>query len=115
MNPEYKLGVRTEAVSDIVGHVRQVFKLKDGKVTPLQDDGQIRYGKNGTDPMPMSEYIAGLRTSKPHYFEPNSGGGAGGSGGEGGAGETIDPSNRHAISQNLQEIASGKKTVGVAE
>lgn len=115
MNPEFKLGVKSEAVSDIVGHVRQVYKLKEGKVTPMQDDGQVRYGKDGKNPMPMPEFIAGLRTPKPHYFEPNSGGGAGGSVDGGGTGEVIDPTNRHAISQNLKDIASGKKTVAVPE
>ena len=93
--------VAKTAVEDVVTRARSVFKLKDNKATPLDDKGQIIYGKNGADPMTPTEWIKGLKSEAPHLFTQPKGGGAGGGGGGGAGGkgrETMSP---------LQKVAAG--------
>jgi hypothetical protein len=68
------LGVRKTAVDDVLLRARTTFKLKDGKPTPFDSDGQVIYGKDGSNPMSPSEWLQGLNKSAPHLFEESNGG-----------------------------------------
>ncbi len=103
-------GVRKTAIPDVLSRGRQVWRLKDGKPVPLRDD-QIIYGKDGTEPMSMQEWINQLQSEAPHLFEPSTGGGAQhGSSGNTRPG-TISIRDRDAINNNLEAIAEGKVIV----
>lgn len=81
-----KKGLRATAVLDIKARARQVFKLIEGKVVAVEADGKtVRYGKDATTPLTISEWVDQQVSDAPHLFESSSGGGAGGSG-SGGAG-----------------------------
>lgn len=70
-----KAGVRPEAMQDALLRGRNLYKLVDGKPTPMEGD-KVIYGKNGIDPMPVSEWFGRQVTEAPHWFNPSQGGGA---------------------------------------
>jgi hypothetical protein len=100
-----KLGVQPTAVDDVLLRAKTVFKLHEGKPTPFGSDGNVVYGKDGTSPMAIGEYIDGLKTQAPHLFQPSTGSGAGGSGG--GAGPRGN--NGSANLNPTQKIAEGMR------
>jgi hypothetical protein len=68
-------GVKKSAVPDVILRGRQIYKLVDGKPTPMKGE-QIIYGKNPREPMPIAEWVGTLAKEADHLFEPSSGGGA---------------------------------------
>lgn len=79
-----KLGVRKEAIGDLVLRGRGSLKFEDGKLIAYGDDGKKLYGASG-DPMTVDEWAAQLTKTAPHLFEESKGQGAPGSGpGQGG-------------------------------
>ena len=72
-----KAGVVPTAVDDIVLRAKTTYVVENGVPTP-KNDGKVVYGKDGTNPMPINEWVDGLRTSAPHLFQGSTGGGAGG-------------------------------------
>ncbi len=75
-----KRGLRPTALTDITARARQTFKLVNG--VPQAFDGDVpRFGKDGTSPMTLAEWVDALVSDAPHLFEANAGGGAAGSGG----------------------------------
>jgi len=79
-----KRGLRPTAITDITARARMTFKLVDG-VPQAFDGDAARYGKDGTSPMTLAEWVDALVSDAPHLFEANAGSGAAGSG-SGGAG-----------------------------
>jgi len=71
-----KVGAYESALDDIESRARQVYKLVDGEILPIDSKGQVIYGRNGSDPMPMSEWLKGLAKEAPHLFKGSEGGGA---------------------------------------
>lgn len=69
-------GVEEHAMEDVLLRGRGVFKVKDGKAIPHDKDGKIIYGKDGSTPQAMSEWLAGLSSTAKHLFKQSSGGGA---------------------------------------
>jgi hypothetical protein len=86
-----KAGVLPTAIPDVLGRGRAIYKLVDGKPTPMEGDKTI-YGKDGVNPMPVSEWFGKLTADAPHLFKSSQGGGAnpGAGAGAGGAG-SMDP------------------------
>lgn len=82
-----KAGAHESALDDIESRARQIYKLVDNQITPLDDKDQVVYGRNGSDPMPMAEWLKGLATSAPHLFKDSNGGGSRNNG-KGGADRT---------------------------
>ncbi|MDJ0792547.1 MAG: hypothetical protein QNJ71_11685 [Acidimicrobiia bacterium] len=76
-----KMGVLNSAMDDVVLRAKSVFKVEDGKAVPYDKDGVI-YNKDGSSPMPVTDWVKGLKKSAPHLFELSAGSGA--SGGRGG-------------------------------
>jgi hypothetical protein len=75
-----KRGLRPTALTDITARARQTFKLVNG--VPQAFDGDApRFGKDGTSPMTLAEWVDALVSDAPHLFEANAGSGAAGSGG----------------------------------
>lgn len=92
-----KLGVRPTAVDDVLLRAKTVFKVKDGVATPMDSQGNTIYGKDGTNPMSVGDWVDSLKQSADHLFTPSNGGGA--QGGAGGANLTnLSP---------VQKIAAG--------
>jgi len=92
-------GIRETAIDDVLLRARQTFKLHEGTATPFDQDGNIIYGKDGTNPMSTTEWMKGLEKSAPHLFKESSGGGARRNPGYGG-GDTSNMS-------TLQKITAG--------
>ena len=69
-------GVRNTAVPDVKGRGRQLFKLQDGKVVAIDENGKEKFGKDGKT-LSVTEWMDSLATDAPHLFEPNGGGGSG--------------------------------------
>lgn len=89
-----ELGLRPTAREDLVGRVRQLFQLKDGKPVALNTEGAEIYGAGG-EPMTIKEYVANLVEKAPHLFEASTGGGSKNGNGTGGGGKpTVNPWNK---------------------
>ena len=71
-----KAGAYESALDDIESRARQVYKLVEGQIVPLDSAGQVLYGRNGSDPMPMAEWLKGLAALAPHLFKGSEGGGS---------------------------------------
>jgi hypothetical protein len=71
-----KAGVRPGALPDVINRARRVWRLVDGVPTPTDGDKLI-YGKDPSKPLPMEEWLDGLRKGDgAHLFEGSGGGGA---------------------------------------
>lgn len=64
------------AVDDILLRAKSTFKIEDGKAIPYDGDGDIQYGKTGSDPMSVGEWLDGLSKTAPHLFKQSHGSGA---------------------------------------
>jgi hypothetical protein len=99
-----KSGVQSTAVEDVLLRAKTVFKIKDGVATPVDQTGNVIYGKDGSTPMSVIDWAAGLKKQAPHLFQPSAGGGAPGSGNSGGQGG--------ANLSSLQKINEGLNQLG---
>lgn len=75
-----KAGAAPTAVDDMVLRARGTYVVENGIPTPKNEKGEIIFGKDGKTPMPMEEWVTGLKEVAPHLFLGASGGGAGGGG-----------------------------------
>lgn len=73
-----KQGVRPTAVDDVLLRARTMFKVKDGNAVPFNDKGEVVYGKDGVNPMAITDWVESLKGTADHLFVPSSGGGAAG-------------------------------------
>ena len=97
------------ALEDIKLRAKDIWKVQpNGGLVPMEGDN-ILYGKAGTAPMTPEEWVMGLTQTAPYLFEPNQGGGSQGGGGRQQSADRVVP--RGAFAANLEDIASGKKTV----
>lgn len=94
------IGVIPTAVDDVVLRAKATFSMKNGEVVPLDAKGNVIYGKDGTTPLSVDEWVKGLKQSAPHLFEGMKGSGAAGS--RGGPG-SVDVSKM----TSTQKIAAG--------
>lgn len=78
-----KLGVHETAVDDVVLRGRASFIVKEGTAISEQD-GKVVYGKDGTTPLGIDEWMTGLKKSAPHLFKGSQGSGASGGNGQSG-------------------------------
>lgn len=75
-----KSGVQPTAVDDVLLRAKATFKIKDGNAVPVDAQGNVVYGKDGTTPMSVVDWTTGLKKQAPHLFQGSQGGGAQGSG-----------------------------------
>ena len=80
-------GVKPEHYEDVIARMTILgvdgvkWDLVDGKVVALDATGQVKYGKNPTQPMSFEEGFEVLATKVPGFFQPSTGGGAQNNGG----------------------------------
>jgi len=90
VNEATKRGLRPTAIPDATARARATFKLVAG--VPQAFDGDVpRYGRDGTSPLTLAEWVDALVSDAPHLFEANAGGGAIGSGSRGAATGVANP------------------------
>jgi len=76
-----KFGVRAAALPDLTNRARQIFKIVDGELRPVQRDGKSPVlGADGANPISFEEWVTRQVAEAPHLFESSAGGGAMGSG-----------------------------------
>ena len=106
-----KRGLRVTAIPDVTSRARAAFKLVNG--VPQAFDGDApRFGRDGTSPMTLAEWVDALVSDAPHLFEANAGGGAAGSG-PGGTGSASARASRNPFRKetwNLTEQMKLQKT-----
>lgn len=98
-----KKGVAPTAVDDIVLRARGTYQIKDGVPIPVNEKGETIYGKDGTTPMPMEDWVEGLKPAAPHLFLGAQGSGAGG----GGNPATKTTANMSAVDKINAGLAAG--------
>lgn len=104
--------VRPGAITDIIARGRGVWTVdEDGNPVPRDQDGKVRYGKDGKEPITMQEWAEGLLLDAPYLFEGSAGGGSAGGRGEGGAKKRVAMDDQESINNNLEAIAMGKVEV----
>ena len=91
-------GALPTGVDDVVLRAKAVFQMKDGAVVPVDSKGNIIYGKDGSTPLGIDEWVANLKKVAPHLFEFMKGSGAGG-----GVGAGVDTSKM----SSTQKISAG--------
>lgn len=74
-------GVNASALPDILERAYKVFQVQDNGDLIAKDGEVTIYGGDGSTPLTVSEWIAKLKESAPHFFKSSAGGGAGGNGG----------------------------------
>lgn len=84
-----KAGIQSTAMQDVLLRGRSLYRLVDGKPVPMAEGDKVIYGKDGVNPMPVSEWLDRLTTEAPHLFVPSQGGGA--RPGDGGRRSVADP------------------------
>ena len=83
-----KFGVRAAALPDLTNRARQIFRMIDGELRPVQRDGKSPVlSADGANAISFEEWVTRQVAEAPHLFESSAGGGATGSG-SGGAGYT---------------------------
>jgi len=81
-------GVKDTAVSDILTRAGNVFRVVNGQAVAFDGDSQI-YGKDGTTPLSMKDWLAGQAATAPHLFKESTGSGAENNSGGGAAKKTM--------------------------
>lgn len=94
-------GVVPTAVDDVVLRAKATFQVKGADVVAVDAKGNVIYGKDGTTPLSIDEWVKDLKKSAPHLFEGMRGSGANGN--RGGPGGITDTSKMNPT----QKIAAG--------
>lgn len=95
--------VLASAVDDVLLRAKSVFKVVEGVAVPHDGDNNVIYGKDGTNPMGISEWMGKLAKDASHLFEGSQGGGGGG-GNRPGGGQQMDPSKMTAAQKITQGL-----------
>jgi hypothetical protein len=96
-------GVQPTAVEDVLLRAKTVFQIKDGQSVPMDKSGAVIYGKDGSTPMSVNDWVANLKKQAPHLFLGSSGGGAAGSRSPAGA-DTSKLSSTQKITAGLDSL-----------
>lgn len=101
-----KQGVIPEAVDDVVLRAKGVYSIDEkGVPIPKGSDGKVVYGKDGTAPMAVEEWLGSLKTSAKHLFQGARGSGAGGGDNGAGRGDMSKLTPAQKISAGLSNTA----------
>lgn len=103
-----KNGALPTALDDVVLRARTVYSMDKGQPIPKDGKGQIIYGKDGTTPMAVEDWLVDLKKTAPHLFAGSQGSGAGG--GRGGSGVT-DTSKLTAAQKIALGLSQGMSTM----
>lgn len=98
-----KSGILPTAVDDVLLRAKQIYKVDAGAAVPKNEKGETIFGKDGTNPMPITEWIGGLKETAVHLFQPSQGGGATGGQGKGAVQQAnMTPTQKIAAGLNAQ-------------
>ena len=95
-----KRGLRASALPDLKARARAAFRIVGG-VPQIFDGETLRVGADGVSPATADEWVGGLVSDAPHFFDANAGGGAAGSGSRGAGSGGVNPFRKE--SWNLTE------------
>lgn len=104
-----KNGALPTALDDVVLRARTVYSMDKGQPVPKDDKGQIIYGKDGSTPMSMADWLVSLKKSAPHLFAGSQGSGAGGGRGAPGG---VDMSKLTPSQKISMGLTMGANTMG---
>lgn len=99
------------AVSYIQARAATIWKIGDKGLEARDAEGNLKYGKDGKEPLVLKEWINELEKESPFLFKPNTGGNAPGNNVAAKAGQTIGAGDKEAFASNIEEIAKGNVTV----
>ena len=105
------------AMVDILNRANGVWYLdEEGNMYAKNEDGNIKYGKDGTEPITPEEWVDDLKSSNPHLFKENTGGGAPGSNNSPtiprvGGKKYVSINDPVAMGKNAEAIAKGEMEV----
>ncbi len=107
-----KASVADSAMDDFLSRATQTFKVIDGKVVAVNENGTPIFSeKTAGQPLLPEEYAAGLQKTAPHLFKSSTGADLQGSGPDRQfAGKVISESE---MGDNIDDVASGKVSVPV--
>lgn len=100
-----KTGVTPQAVDDVLLRAKHTFTVDGGRPIAKDSEGQVIYGRDGTTPLTVNEWVEGLKKSAPHLF-----GVSAGAGGQGGGRQT-DVSKLSATQKISAGLGSSKYRV----
>ena len=83
-----KAGVLPTAVDDVLLRAKSVFKVQNGAAVPVNEKGEVIYGKDGTSPMSVDDWMSTLKKTATHLWPASQGGGANRSGPQGSGRDT---------------------------
>lgn len=110
-----KVGVRPEAMEDFLYRGKKIFNLdENGKLVPVDREGNTVFGKDGKAPISMEEWSGDLQQAAPHLFLGSGGSNAmhgGGGGGGFNTNRTITTKDLNSGMVSLEDIATGKVQV----
>jgi hypothetical protein len=86
-----EVGVRTEALTDVIARAKNVFKLQNGVVVAFKPDGDKWYSDSTGDILKIGEWFKILLREAPHLFKESQGSGA--TGGATGGKKTVTGEN----------------------
>lgn len=69
-------GVVPTAIDDVVLRARGIYVVDKGAPVPKNEKGEVIYGKDGSTPMTMTDWLSGLKKTAPHLFLGSTGSGA---------------------------------------
>jgi len=92
-------GVHKPALEDALIRARNIFSLDEhGNAVQLDQDGAVKYGKDGKSPFTTTEWLEEMKEAAPHWFTAgNSGGGASGNNEQNGNRKTMTRTNFDAL------------------
>jgi SpoVK/Ycf46/Vps4 family AAA+-type ATPase len=102
-----KAGVAPTAVDDVLLRARGVYSVVEGKPVPKNAEGKVIYGTDGATPMPVNDWVTGLKKTAPHLFQGFKGGGAGGGDGNPPPGDWKDMTPAQKIALGLKNGVTG--------
>jgi len=70
------VGVRTEALTDVIARAKNVFKLQNAVVVAFRPDGEKWYSDNTGEILKINEWFKILLKEAPHLFKDSQGSGA---------------------------------------
>jgi len=70
-----KAKVIDTAIDDVVLRAKSTFRVVEGAAIPHDAEGQIVYGKDGTNPMTPGEWVGNLQKTASHLFVQSTGAG----------------------------------------
>lgn len=78
------IGILPTAIDDALYRAKDIFSIgENNSVIAKDNDGSVKLGKDGKNPLSPAEWIESMKEQAPHWFQMNQGGGSNGGSGRG--------------------------------